>query len=75
MKKALLNNLLYTCTMEKVQRLDSWDFYDTVVLHDGYGTKRIPKANTENMAILLEKINELSAVVNKIIETQQLEAK
>lgn len=55
-------------SQRKISKLDSWDFSDTKEIYQDYGRKSIPEATPRNMVILMDKINELTRVVNKFIE-------
>jgi hypothetical protein len=52
----------------EINKLRDWDLPDTVIKWDGYDQKTMPEATSENMHIYMEKINELTEVVNKLIE-------
>ena len=51
-----------------VKKLSTWDLPDTVSKPDGYDRKTLPEATSENMMIYMNKINELTEVVNRLTE-------
>ena len=53
--------------LTELPTLDAWDFPDYKLVPDGYDQKRIPEATPENMAILMNKINELTEAVNTLM--------
>ena len=50
----------------KIQKLDTFDFPNRELKADGYDTTSVPKATPDNMIVLINKINELTKVVNKL---------
>jgi len=52
----------------EVKKLSTWDLPDTVSKPDGYDRKTLPEATSENMMIYMDKINELTEVVNRLTE-------
>lgn len=51
---------------DNISELTTWDMVDTVSIPDGYDHKSIPEATSANMEILMNKINELTGVVNQL---------
>jgi hypothetical protein len=51
-----------------IKQLSTWDIGRTVEVRDGYDSKSIPEACPENMKLLMDKINELTEVVNYLNE-------
>jgi len=54
--------------MNRPDRLDRWDFGDTVQVPDGYDMKSIPDITRGNFQKLIDEHNNLVDVVNKLIE-------
>jgi len=59
-----------------IEKIDSWDWPDTVSLFDGIEQKRQPEVTRKNLDYLANKLNEVIDAINKSasIETTMLEA-
>jgi len=55
----------------RIQGLTGWDFPDTVRKWVDYDTKSVPEATTNNMVVMMDKINELVETVNKLTEVNK----
>ena len=51
---------------EEIRELWSGDFPDTKEIPSGYDWTSIPEATPSNMVILVDKINELIEIINKL---------
>jgi len=51
----------------EIKELTSRDFKDTKRIPDGYEWTSIPEATPENMVTMMNKINELTKVVNSML--------
>lgn len=51
---------------EGIQRLSAWDFPDTVHVPNGYNERQVAEATRENFQVLMEKVNEVIDVVNRL---------
>ena len=49
-----------------ISKLSSWDMPDTVGKADGYDIKQVPEATSDNMEMMMNKINELVQEVNRL---------
>jgi len=58
--------------MEEIKELDTWNMSDTVYTQDGWDRKELPEATAKNMALFMDKINELSKAVNLLLERNHL---
>lgn len=53
--------------MKEIETLDSWSFHKTIINSNLYGESSwYPSASKENIKILVDKINELTKVVNDL---------
>lgn len=50
----------------EITKLSTWDMTDTVVKWVGYDQTTIPEPTARNMKLYMDKINELTEVVNKL---------
>jgi len=50
----------------EITKLSTWDMADTVVKWEGYDQTTIPEPTARNMKLYMDKINELTEVVNKL---------
>ena len=64
--RALMKNDLKGKPTRPLSILYSWDFTSTSWEKDGYDLKEIPDNTNENFNILLERVNELTIIVNKL---------
>lgn len=55
--------------MQRIEKLESWDFPDTRPLRDGYDVKTVPDMSAANISILMDKINEIIDTVNQLLPT------
>lgn len=49
-----------------IPELSAFDFPDTLSKPDGYDSKTVPEATSENMGVMMNQINKLSAQVNRL---------
>lgn len=52
--------------MQRIEKLDSWDFPDTRPLRDGYDVKTVPDISAD-ILVLVDKINEIIDTVNQLL--------
>lgn len=52
----------------EISELHWLDYPDTKQIPNGYGFKTIPEATPENMVVMMNKINELTNVVNELLK-------
>ena len=55
---------------KEVESLNNWDYPNTKQIPDGYDWKTIPEATSENMVVMMNKINELVECVNTLMMIQ-----
>jgi hypothetical protein len=53
--------------MTKIDEISVWDLPDIKEIPDGYDRKSVPDISARNIAILMEKINEVIRAVNQIL--------
>lgn len=51
---------------KKIDEIIVWDMPDTVQKSSGYDYETVPEATSDNMVVLLNKINELVNEVNRL---------
>ena len=52
--------------MKQIKELSVWDLPDTKNEPDGYNLKTVPDMSARNIGVLVEKINEVIQVINKL---------
>ena len=49
-----------------LEEITVWDLPDTKMVPDGYDMKTVPDVSAQNIAVLMDKINEVVREINRI---------